>query len=189
MITVVVLALALAADAFAAAVTQGAGARARPRVGLALIVGSAFGVAQAVMPLAGWALGVAFDRWMRDIDHWIAFVLLVVIGVKMLRESATSHADGAVAPSSAVGGWTLATTAFATSVDAAAAGVSLPLLGPPVLVSCAVIGAVTFLVSTAGVFIGAAAGSIVGRRAEAIGGVVLIGIGVKILVDHLFFGG
>ncbi len=84
--------------------------------------------------------------------------------------------------------WGLLTAAIATSIDAAAAGVTLPMLGPSVLVSCAIIGAVTFVMSTAGVLIGAVAGVLIGKRAEVAGGLVLIGIGTKILIEHLFFG-
>ena len=188
MTTLVVLALALAADAFAAAVSRGAAARAQPRFGLALRVGIAFGLAQGLMPLAGWALGVAFDRWMRDVDHWVAFVLLVAIGVHMLWESAHAdlHADSALQSRS---GYALVSTAIATSIDAAAAGVTLPLLELPVLASCAVIGAVTFVLSSAGVYIGAAAGAMVGRRAGTLGGIVLIALGIKIVVEHVYFGG
>ena len=188
MATIVILALALATDAFAAALSRGAAARAQPRFGLALRVGLAFGVAQGLMPLAGWALGVAFDRWMRDIDHWVAFVLLGAIGLHMLWESTQHDAQDSAAPTS-TRGWALASTAIATSIDAAAAGVTLPLLDLPVLASCAIIGAVTFGLSSAGVYIGAAAGAMIGRRAEALGGVVLIALGIKILVEHVYLGG
>ena len=188
MVTIVILALALATDAFAAAVSRGAAAPTQQRFGLALRVGLAFGVAQGVMPLAGWALGVAFDRWMRDIDHWVAFVLLVAIGVHMFWESLHSEASADARPA-VTSRWTLLTTAIATSIDAAAAGVTLPLLDLPVLASCAIIGAVTFVLSSAGVYIGAAAGAMVGRRAGALGGHVLIVLGIKILIEHAWFGG
>ncbi len=187
MATIVILALALAADAFAAAVSRGAVARTQRRFGLALRVGLAFGVAQGLMALAGWGLGLAFDRWLRDIDHWVAFVLLAAIGAHMLWESTRPDAQHDVAPAS-TGGWALVTTAIATSIDAAAAGVTLPLLDLPVLASCAIIGAVTFVLSSAGVCIGAAAGAMIGRRAEALGGVVLIALGIKIVVEHVYFG-
>lgn len=189
MASVVVLALALATDAFAAAVSRGASSRGQSRFPLAMRVGLAFGFAQAVMPLAGWTLGVAFDRWMRDFDHWVAFVLLVAIGIHMLWASAHPDPQAGAAPGR-TGGWALATTAFATSIDAGAAGVTLPLLDPPVPISCAIIGAVTFVVSSVGIYVGAAAGgALAGRRAEVLGGVVLIALGIKILVEHVFFGG
>lgn len=188
MTTLLVLAIALAADAFAAAVSRGAAACTQPRFVLALRVGIAFGLAQGLMPVLGWGLGVAFDRWMRDVDHWVAFVLLVAIGIHMLWESA--RADPLAAdPAPGTKGWALVTTAIATSIDAAAAGVTLPLLGLPVLVSCSVIGIVTFVLASAGVYVGTAAGAMIGKRAGAIGGVVLIALGVKILVEHVYFGG
>ena len=187
MTTLVILALALAADAFAAAVSCGAVGRAEPRLGLALRVGLAFGLAHGLMPVAGWALGVAFDRWMRDVDHWVALVLLVAIGVHMLWESTHPEAQAGLAQSDSR--WALATTAIATSIDAAAAGVTLPLLDLPLLVSCSTIGGVTFVLSVAGVYIGAAAGAMVGRRAGTIGGLVLIALGIKIVIDHVYFGG
>jgi putative Mn2+ efflux pump MntP len=187
MTTIVILALALAADAFAAALSRGAVAGTHSRSALALRVGVAFGAAQGLMAAAGWALGAAFDRWIRDIDHWVAFVLLAAIGVHMLFESA--HADSDAITPRATGAWALATAAIATSIDAAAAGVTLPLLDMPVLASCVIIGGVTLALSSAGVYIGAAAGAMIGRRAEALGGLVLIALGVKILVEHTYLGG
>ena len=188
MTTVVLLALALAMDAFAAAVGEGAAARPRPGTARALGVGLAFGAAQALMPLAGWGLGLAFTAVVRELDHWIAFVLLAVIGARMLHAGLVPQAAEPDARGTRRGGWGLLATALATSIDAAAAGVTLPVLGQPVLLACAIIGAVTFVLSSAGVLIGAVAGALVGRRAEVLGGVVLIGIGTKILIEHLYFG-
>ena len=187
MTTVFLLALALAMDAFAAAVGEGAAARPRPGAARALRVGLAFGAAQAVMPLVGWGLGLAFTAVVRELDHWIAFVLLAVIGVRMLHAGLVPQA---AEPTLAMrrSGWGLLATALATSIDAAAAGVTLPMLEQPVLLVCAIIGAVTFVMSAGGVPVGAVAGALVGRRAEVLGGVVLIGIGTKILIEHLYFG-
>ena len=140
------------------------------------------------MPLVGWALGLAFAAAIRDVDHWIAFGLLAFIGAGMVYaglKGATGEPADAVANAS---GWGLVVAAFATSIDAAAAGVTLPILGLPVYLSCAIIGIVTFSMSIAGVFIGAAAGVLIGKRAEVIGGLVLIGIGAKILIEHRYFG-
>ena len=188
MLTVFALAVALAMDAFAAAVGEGAAARPRPGAARALGVGLAFGTAQALMPLAGWALGLAFAAMARELDHWIAFVLLVVIGVRMAHAGLEPQPAGAEPRGTRRARWGLLTAAVATSIDAAAAGVTLPMLGQPVVLACAIIGAVTFAMSTAGVLIGAAAGALIGRRAEVFGGLVLIGIGTKILIEHLHFG-
>jgi len=185
-LTLFVLSLALAADAFAAAVCQGATATPRPGVGAALRVGAAFGAAQAVMPLVGWLLGAAAISIVREFDHWVAFVLLAGIGAKMLWEARQPSDCGPPAPM--MTGWALGAAALATSIDAAAAGVTLPLIGLPVLVSAAVIGLVTLTLSTAGVAIGAAAGARIGRGATLAGGVVLILLGTKILFEHLAAG-
>lgn len=179
------LAFALAADAFAVALCQGASARAGARG--AVRIGMAFGAAQALMPLLGWSAGVAFAAAIRDVDHWIAFTLLALLGVRTLREG-LSDAPAACEPGASLAGWALFGAAMATSIDAAAAGVTLPTLGAPVLVACAVIGAVTLLLCAGGVLLGAAGGARLGKRAEIVGGVALILIGTKILVEHIFFG-
>ena len=186
--TVILLALALSMDAFAAALSQGAAARPSATLVGALRIGAAFGSAQAIMPLLGWALGLAFASMIRDMDHWIAFVLLAAIGGRMVHAALASGIDdnGSMP---FITGWALAGAAVATSIDAAAAGVTIAFLRQPVLVTCAVIGTVTFLLSIAGVLLGGALGSVVGKRAELLGGLVLIGLGCKILIEHQFLGG
>ena len=186
MTALLLLALALSMDAFAAALSRGA--TARLKTGDALVAGLAFGVAQGLLPLIGWGLGLAFTSIVRDVDHWIAFVLLSLIGVRMVKAGMRRQTPPREALQAAAHWRGLATMALATSVDAAAAGVTLPMLEVPVLVSCAIIGAVTFVLSTVGGLAGAAAGARLGRRAEVLGGLVLIGLGVKILIEHLFFG-
>lgn len=185
--TLLLLALALSMDSFAAAMSQGAAARPRPSTGGALRIGAAFGVAQAVMPLVGWGLGLAFALALRQLDHWVAFVVLGILGGRMVRQGLANQEEDVRAP--LAGGWPLFGAAIATSIDAAAAGVTLAFLDQPVLVACAIIGTVTLLVSVAGVFLGVVAGSLVGRRAEILGGLVLIGLGTKILIEHLYFNG
>jgi len=182
MLTLVALALALAMDAFAAALCQGAG---RPGVRHAIVVGLAFGVAQGLMPLAGWGLGAAFAGIVRHVDHWIAFALLVFLGLRMAREGLAREPDDCAPP---LAGWALVGAAIATSVDAAAAGVTLPLLGVPVWLACLVIGSITAALCAAGVLLGALAGARFGRGAAVAGGAALVLLGAKILVDHLFFG-
>ena len=183
MLTVLALALALSMDAFAAALCQGVR---RPGPRQALAVGAAFGTAQGVMPLIGWGLGVAFAAAIRDFDHWIAFALLGFLGARMIREG-LSREDGDCAPT--LSGWALLGAAVATSIDAAAAGITLPLLGQPVLVACLVIGLATAAISTAGVHLGGFVGSRSGRWAEIVGGGVLLILGTKILIEHQFLGG
>jgi putative Mn2+ efflux pump MntP len=184
MFGLLLLAFALAMDAFAAAVCQGAVQRRAGR--LAVTIGLAFGAAQGLMPLLGWSLSLAFAAWFAAVDHWIALFLLGFLGARMLHEG-LARDEGECAPP--IGGWSLLAAAIATSIDAAAAGVTLPLLGRPILLACAVIGGVTALVSGGGVWLGSAAGTRFGKPAELLGGAVLIGLGVKIFVQHQFLGG
>ena len=189
MTTIILLAFALSMDAFAASLSQGAAARSSATVTGALRIGAAFGSAQALMPLLGWALGLAFASLIRDVDHWVAFVLLTAIGGHMVHASLAASADGGAddnACTPLMTGWALASVAVATSIDAAAAGVTIAFLDQPVAVTCAIIGIVTFLLSSAGVLLGGALGPLAGKRAEMLGGLVLIGLGCKILVEHQF---
>lgn len=189
MTALLILAFALATDAFAAAIGQGAGARPKPGWPTALRVGAVFGVAQGVMPLFGWALSLALASLMRELDHWVVLLLLSGIGVHMIVEGVRHTNDPERAPAPVARGAALATLALATSVDAAAAGVTLDLLGPSIAASCAVIAAVTFCLATAGVLLGRYAAGVLGRQAEIVGGLVLIALGLKIFVEHQFFGG
>ncbi len=177
------LGTALAADAFAAALCQGASARGNHHV-RALTIGASFGAAQAIAPLFGWALGVAFAGIIAAFDHWIAFGILAVLGGKLIKEGLSS--DGECAPPAS--GWTLVLLAVATSIDAVAAGFALPTMAIAPLVAAAVIGIVTFVLSAGGVYLGRAVGTALGGKAEVFGGVVLIAIGVRILVEHGTFG-
>lgn len=183
MFSLLALSLGLAMDAFAVSVAQGA---ARPGGADARRIGVAFGLAQGLMPLIGWALGTAFEGMIREVDHWVAFVLLGLLGAKMLREGLGGE-DATPAP--ALLGWALLGAAVATSVDAAAAGITLPMIGAPVLIACGMIGLITAGLCVAGVRIGAASGARLGKIAEIAGGILLISIGAKILIQHLFFGG
>lgn len=182
MAALLLLALGLAADAFAVSVAQGACCRAG--VANALRIGAVFGVAQGVMPLLGWGVGVAFAGLIRDVDHWIALVLLAALGIKMIREGMESEGE-----SRPLFGWALFGAAIATSVDAAAAGITLPTIGVPVALACATIGVVTAALCVAGVLIGAASGARIGRKAEIAGGVLLIAIGARIWIEHQLLGG
>jgi putative Mn2+ efflux pump MntP len=189
-LSLILLALGLAADAFAVAIGQGAVAGARPWRA-AISVGLAFGVAQAVAPLIGWSLGVVFAGMIEAWDHWIAFVLLALIGAKMVWEGNKKDPPGEASDpgkEKLAGGWTLLMLAVATSIDAAAAGITLPTLGAPIVLSVATIGLVTFALSFGGVWIGRTGSKIIGPNAEIIGGVILIVIGSKVLIDHKAFG-
>lgn len=175
------LALSLSMDSFAAALGKGAVLR-RPGIPDALRVGAAFGACQLLMPVVGWAVGVAFAGLVAALDHWVAFGLLLLVGGAMirnfLRPGPGSERDGRT------GLLALATTALATSVDAAAVGVGLAMAEVDIVTTALLIGAVTFGMAFGGVLIGRAAGPMLGHRAELIGGFGLIAIGTKILVEH-----
>ena len=188
--SLILLALGLAADAFAVSLGQGAVARGHAWR-TALLVGAAFGVAQAIAPLIGWSLSLLFAGLIESVDHWVAFALLALVGGKMIYEGLRNDPPGQESDPGKerpAGGWTLVTLAIAVSIDAAAAGITLPTLGAPIVVSVAVIGLVTFVLSTAGVMIGRAGAKALGPQAEILGGVILIVIGAKVLVDHRAFG-
>lgn len=175
MIAALLLAMALAMDAFAVALTQGA--RFRPGASGTLAIGATFGVFQGVMPLIGWGIGAVALAYVAAVDHWIAFALLGFIGTRMMLgggEGETRRLTGAA----------LLVAGVATSIDALAAGITLPTLGVAPLAACVLIGLVTFVLSLAGVLLGCAAGDRYGRAAEIFGGVILIALGCRILYEH-----
>lgn len=182
------LALAMSTDAFAAAVGKGAALH-KPRLSEALRTGAIFGVIEALTPVVGWALGLAAAQYVKTWDHWIAFTLLGVLGARMIWAgfSANAEEDPAKRPQRH-GFWLLAITGLATSIDAMAVGVGLAFLDADIVPVAAAIGLTTFLAVTAGVMLGRALGIVAGKRAEIIGGLLLIGIGTAILVEHLSAG-
>lgn len=177
MIEALLLAFALAMDAFAVALTQGA--RFRPGLLGALAIALTFGVFQGVMPLIGWGIGAVARVYVEAVDHWIAFGLLAFLGVRMLG----GHV-GEDEAARALTGKALLVAGVATSVDALAAGITLPTLDIGPLITAALIGGVTFIMSGAGVALGRVAGDRFGVWAERAGGVILIALGCKILVEH-----
>ena len=175
------VAVGLAMDAFAVAVCKGLSIRAlRPRH--ALLVGLWFGAFQALMPAAGYLLGSAFAGLIQSIDHWVAFVLLCIIGGNMVREGVKGDEEDCD-PSLAFG--TMLMLAVATSIDALAVGITFAFLNVPILAAVALIGVVTFAISALGVKVGNLFGARYKSRAEIFGGVVLILLGAKILLEHL----
>jgi manganese efflux pump family protein len=179
-ISIILLAVALAMDAFAVALIQGA--TGRLGVGGALRIALMFGLAQGAMPLIGWGLGAAFGAAFQAVDHWIAFLLLAVLGGRMLMEG--FRKEPAEPEAKRLFLFSLLVSALATSIDAAAAGLTLPLLGQPIPIACLVIGLTTVIISFGGVILGKRAGVRMGKHAEVIGGLLLIGLGLKILLDH-----
>lgn len=180
--TLLLIALGLSADAFAVALGKGLSLR-RLRLGQAWAIALTFGGFQALMPVIGWLLGATLADRITAVDHWIAFGLLAAIGAKMLWEAL--HGDDDVEPASGLEVRELLVLGVATSIDALAVGVSLAFLEADLGIAALTIGVVTALVSFAGVVIGHRVGLRLRRPAEIAGGVVLIAIGVKILVEHL----
>ena len=182
--TLLLLAVGVAADAFAVSLGKGLAVR-RSVVRNALVLGLAFGLAQALMPLLGWLLGSAFADLIAPFDHWIAFALLALVGGKMLWEALFSRETDEKDSEDTFGVREVILLSIATSIDALVVGVSLTTFDVNIWLAIAVIGLVTFALSFAGVLIGHRVGTKIRRPAEIIGGLVLIGIGVSIVVEHL----
>ena len=176
-----ILAVGLAMDAFAVAVCKGLSIRTL-KVRQALMVGLWFGLFQALMPALGWLLGSAFSELVQSVDHWIAFLLLAIIGGNMIREALGGDEED-MDPSLSFGVMFL--LAVATSIDALAVGITFALLPVNILAAVALIGVITFAISCAGVKIGNVFGAKYKAKAEFFGGAVLILIGLKILLEHL----
>ena len=175
-----ILAVGLSMDAFAVSICKGLSVpQVKPRH--ALTVGCYFGGFQALMPLIGYLLGSQFEALISSVDHWIAFVLLGIIGVNMIRESRGDAEE----LNDSFGFKTMLPLAVATSIDALAVGVTFAFLQVQILPAVCFIGATTFLFSCAGIKIGNVFGAKYKSRAELFGGAVLILMGIKILLEHL----
>lgn len=180
-ITLLLTAVGLSMDAFAVAMCKGLSLR-HFRLRQGLLVGLYFGVFQAIMPLIGYFLGINFAQRIEAFDHWIAFVLLVFLGLKMLYEALGKGDDR---ESDALDFKTMLVLSVATSIDALAVGISFAVLQVEIFSAVAVIGVITFLLSALGVKIGSVFGEKFKTGAEVCGGIILIGIGIKILIEHL----
>jgi putative Mn2+ efflux pump MntP len=177
------IAVALAMDAFAVSTAVSASGRGAG-VGGAFRLSFNFGLFQFIMPIAGWLLGYTVSRYIQSIDHWVAFGLLGLIGGRMIigTFNSASHNFRNGDPTR---GWPLLMLSVATSIDALAVGLSLALLDIAIWLPCAVIGVVAATMTLVGAVFGRILGTCFGKRMEFAGGVILIGIGTKILVEHL----
>lgn len=180
----ILLAVSLAMDAFAVAVCKGlAVCRVKPKH--LLLTGLWFGGFQALMPFLGYLLGEAFSQFIDPFDHWIAFILLALIGANMIKEAfekdCCDASDASFAPR------VMLVMAIATSIDALAVGITFSVLEVNILLAVALIGAVTFALSALGVKIGSIFGTRYRFAAELCGGILLILLGAKILIEGLFF--
>ena len=180
-----ILAIGLSMDAFAVSIFKGLSVQ-KLQLRHLVICGLYFGGFQALMPLLGWLLGVRFQAMIASVDHWIAFILLGIIGFNMIRESRSRDEE---LPNPDFGLKSMLALAVATSIDALAVGVTFAFLEVRILPAILLIGLTTFFFSGAGVKIGNVFGLKYKSSAELLGGIVLIGIGLKILIEHLFFGG
>ena len=178
-----IIAVGLSMDAFAVSICKGLSVQ-KIHLRYAFIVGLYFGGFQALMPALGYFLGTCFQDAITAYDHWIAFILLGIIGINMIREALNKEEESCDA-SLAMGSMLL--LAIATSIDALAVGVTFAFLQVQILPAISLIGLITFILSVIGVKTGAIFGCRYKSRAELTGGCILLLMGTKILIEHLFF--
>jgi manganese efflux pump family protein len=179
----ILLAFGMSMDAFAVSISKGATLH-KPKFSEALRTGLIFGAIEALTPLIGWGLGMLASQFVLEWSHWIAFVLLVFLGGRMVIEGVRGNSDDDAEPQHRHGFWLLVTTAIATSLDAMAVGVGLAFLQVNIIATALAIGCATLIMSTLGMMVGRFIGPLLGKRAEILGGIVLIGIGAQILWAH-----
>jgi putative Mn2+ efflux pump MntP len=186
LITVVLIALALAMDAFAVSLSTGVTMK-KMHLRHALRMAAFFGGFQALMPIMGWNLGRIAADLIRSYDHWIALGLLSLVGGKMIYEAIRGDTGEEKEKKDPHNVYILLTLSIATSIDAAAVGVTLSFLNVAIIQPAIIIGVITFFISLLGTYIGSKIGNFFGRKIEIAGGLVLIGIGVKVFIEHVFF--
>ena len=179
----ILLAFGMSMDAFAASIGKGATLH-KPKFSEAVRTGLIFGAIETLTPLVGWGLGMLASQFILEWNHWIAFILLVFLGGRMIVEGFRGDSDEACEAPHRHGFWLLVTTAFATSLDAMAVGVGLAFLQVSIVTTALAIGCATFIMSTLGMMVGRFIDPLLGKRAEILGGIVLIGIGSEILWSH-----
>ncbi|HDZ3040342.1 TPA: manganese efflux pump MntP [Klebsiella pneumoniae] len=179
----ILLAFGMSMDAFAASIGKGATLH-KPKFSEAVRTGLIFGAIETLTPLVGWGLGMLASQFILEWNHWIAFILLVFLGGRMIVEGFRGDSDEACEAPHRHGFWLLVTTAFATSLDAMAVGVGLAFLQVSIVTTALAIDCATFIMSTLGMMVGRFIGPLLGKRAEILGGIVLIGIGSEILWSH-----
>lgn len=177
---IIFISIGLAMDAFAVSICKGMSTK-EIRLKHYLVVGGYFGGFQALMPLVGYLLGVNFQELIVSIDHWIAFILLGIIGVNMIKESFGDDEN----INNSFSFKEMLPLAVATSIDALAVGITFAFLKVNIILAIALIGIITFVISVIGIKIGKVCGDKLKNKAELLGGIVLIIIGIKILLEHL----
>lgn len=181
LLELLLVAIGLAMDAFAVSVCKGLSMK-KLNIKKAIIIGLYFGAFQGMMPVVGYFLGTSFENLVTKVDHWIAFILLGFIGLNMLREAFDKKEEEG---NDKVDFKTMVVLAVATSIDALAIGITFAFLNVNLLLSAFLIGIITLLLSIMGVIIGNKFGSKYEKKAETIGGIILILMGIKILLEHL----
>ena len=185
MIQIIFIAISLAMDCLAVAIAGGVGCRDnRLRLKYAFKIAAFFSLFQMIMPLIGYAAGYGFKNLISRFDHWIAFGLLAAIGIKMIYEGAKGAEEDK--GKNIINNKTLLILSLATSIDALAVGIGFGVLSIPIIPAIVIIGVVTFLFSITGVYFGKKIGNVLQGRIEIIGGIVLVGIGVRILFMHIY---
>lgn len=182
LISIAGISVALAMDAFSVSIAAGMVIE-HPTPRHYFRLAFHFGLFQFLMPVIGYMGGVFIEGLIRDFDHWIAMALLAFIGIKMIRDSFAPEDPGAghADPSR---GWTLVLLSIATSIDALAVGLGIGVLGKPILLPSIIIGVVCALFSLTGIALGKKAGALLGKRVMCAGGIILIAIGLRIIIDH-----
>lgn len=177
--------IGLSMDAFAVSICKGL-VMEKVNKKQAFIIGLYFGGFQALMPLIGWFLGIRFQKYITSIDHWIAFVLLALIGGKMIVEAIRDpDVEEIGKKDQPLDHKEMLLLAVATSIDALAVGITFAFLDTPIVEAIVIIGLTTFFLSIIGVVVGNFFGTRYKKKAEIVGGIILVAIGVKILVEHL----
>lgn len=180
-IEILLISIGLAMDAFAVSVCKGLAMK-KMSWKKAIIIGLYFGIFQAVMPVIGYFLGTTFERFITNVDHWVAFILLVGIGINMVKEAFNKESENR---NNNVDMKTMLVLSIATSIDALAIGITFACLKIHIVMPVITIGLITFIISVIGVKIGNQFGDKYGKKAEIMGGVILILLGIKILLEHL----
>lgn len=179
--TILFIALSMAMDAFA--VSLGSGVKIGPGPRPLFRIAFHFGLFQALLPILGWLFGNTIEPLVKGLDHWIAFGLLAFVGIRMIRSGLSKNEEEIVKDPSR--GWTMVMLSIAVSIDALAVGLSLAFLGVSIWTPALIIGLVTGALSLIGLRVGNGVGKRFGKPVEVLGGLVLVGIGVRIVVSHL----
>ena len=183
-LTIFLIAIGLSFDTFAVSVSSGL---LKKEIEFFNATKIAFTLAffQGLMPVIGWIAGLAVKDLISSFDHWVAFALLAILGIKMIWESFKSDTDKKNADPMKLK--IMITMAIATSIDALVVGISFSIIDVPIILSILIIGSVTFIVSMLGILFGKKTAGALGKKMEIFGGLILIGIGVKILIQHIFY--